>query len=105
MNRRPSTSGRWAVILAFANAGITLLVLMSPIGVGEGSGFIGHSIVRLLVMLLLQAPIAFGGAVAAFRARMKGQNWLPALIVNVVIVPVATLFLYFAQSRTIERFL
>ena len=103
--RRHSTAGRWAVILAVVNATITLLVLMSPIGVGEGSDLIGNSGIRLLVMILLQAPIAVGGTVAAFRARLKGQNWLPALIANVLVIPLATLFLYFAQSRTIERFL
>lgn len=93
-----------SLYLALANAVITALVLVSPFGVGDGSGMIGYSIARMLVMVIIQAPIAIGGVIASIACWRHKLKWLSGLFLNIIVFTSA-LFLYFAQSRTIEPFL
>jgi hypothetical protein len=97
---RIKKTNRKAIYLAVGNAAIALIVLLSPVGVGEGSGVIGYSVVRLLVFVFLQAPIAIAGIVKSYRGRRRGNNWRLGLIANVIVV-FGTLMLYFYQSRTL----
>ncbi len=99
-----SRAGVVSIVLAIVNAAITAATLASPIGIGEGSGMIGHSIVRMLIMICPQSFIAIAGFIAAARAMTKRQHGLTGIVLNAVVM-VAAFFLYFAQSRTIERFL
>lgn len=99
-SRAASTS----IYLAIANVLITAGILASPIGIGDGNNMIGFSVIRMLVMVCPQSIIAIAGVIAAFRAMTKQQNWIPGLILNVLVM-IATFFLYFAQSQTIGRFL
>ena len=102
--KRNSRSGTVSVYLALANAAITALILFTPIGIGDGRGMIGYSIYRMLIMICPKSIIAAAGIIAAFRAMTKKRSWIPGLVLNVLVM-IATFFLYFAQSRTIERFL
>lgn len=95
---------RLSLSLALANAVLTALVLVSPFGIGDGSGMIGHSIARMLVMVLIQAPIAIGGIIASIACFRHDLRWLSGLVLNIIVVSGA-FFLYFAQAKTIEPFL
>jgi len=99
-----SRAGRVSIYLALSNAAVTALILATPIGIGDGGGMIGNSIYRMLIMICPQSIIAIAGIIAAFRAMTKQQSWVSGLILNALVM-VATFFLYFAQSRTIGRFL
>lgn len=83
-----------AWLLAIANLVVTAGVLLSPWGSGDGSGVIGHSIIRLLVLLVAQAPIALSAFVAAFLSARQGVGWGSALFMHLVIVAGAV-YLYF----------
>jgi len=99
-----SRSGVASVGLAIANAGITALILASPIGIGDGNAMIGYSVWRMLILICPQSIIAIAGVIAAFRAMTKNRSWIPGLILNFLVIG-ATFFLYFMQRQTIERFL
>lgn len=104
IEKRPSRAGRTALILAGVNAALTAAVLASPIGIGPGSGMIGYSIYRLLIIICPQSFVAIAGIIAAFRAMTRKQSWIPGLVLNLVVMA-ATFFLYFAQAQTVERWL
>ena len=99
-----SRAGSVSVCLAIANAVVTAGVLATPIGIGSGSGVLGYSVYRMLILICPQSIIALAGFVLAFVAMSKQRSWIPGLILNVLVM-IATFFLYFAQSQTIGRFL
>lgn len=86
-----------AVFGVVLNALITVFVLCSPYGVGNGSEVIGYSIIRLIICMVIQLPLflaTLGLVVAFHRQRL---SWGVFLLANVC-VAVATTFLYFAQG-------
>ena len=99
-----SRAGSVSVCLAIANAVVTAGVLATPMGIGNGSGVIGYSVYRMLIMICPQFIIAIAGVSAAFLAMTRQRSWIPGLILNALVM-IATFFLYFAQSQIIGRFL
>lgn len=95
---------RVALYFAFGNAALTAMVLLSPFGIGDGRGMIGYSISRMLVMVFVQTPIALGGIIVSIASFRHGFKWVTGLVSNIGILTCA-FFLYFAQSKIIERFL
>lgn len=95
---------RIALYLVLANAVLTVLVLVSPFGIGDGSGVIGYSVPRMLVMALIQAPIALGGIIASIASLRHGLKWLPGFVLHIIVFS-AAFFLYFTQTGKIEQFL
>lgn len=92
-----------AILLACVNIAISVLVLYSPYGIGEGSGVIGYSIVRLLVLVIVQAPVAFFGIVLSCVSWKRGFRWAAGLIGNIVVIMLA-LFLYSGQYLIVNKF-
>ena len=90
--------------LAFASVVITLLVLVSPVGIGSGSDMIGYSIYRLLVFVLVQFPLAVLGIAGSVVAWYGGRPSWSGLVFHLLIIT-STFFFYFAQARTICRVL
>ena len=85
---------RAARLLAMANLAVTAGVLLSPWGSGDGSGVIGHSIIRLLVLVVAQAPIVLSAFLAALFSAKEGLEWGSTLFMHLVIVAGAV-YLYF----------
>ena len=90
--------------LAFVNAILTFLVLVSPIGTSAGSGFIGNSIYRLLVYVLLQTPIAIFGIAGSVVSVFAGRVLWVSLVLHAAVF-IATFFVYFYQSATVCAFM
>ena len=88
--------------LAVASGAITLLVLVSPVGIGSGSGVIGYSIYRLLIFALVQFPLAALGVAGSVVAWYFGRPSWGGLVLHLLIIT-STFFFYFAQARTICR--
>ena len=88
---------RLATPLALANAALTGLILLSPIGIGSGLGMIGYSIYRLLAFALVQSPIAIVGIVLSFLSMARKRPWAFGLSAHMVVLT-ASFFFYFAQS-------
>ena len=63
MDRPEFRSGSVSVYLALANAAVTTLILVTPIGTGDGRGMIGYSIYRMLIMICPQSIIAIAGII------------------------------------------
>jgi hypothetical protein len=93
-----------AMFFAFGNMAFTVLVLFSPFGIGSGSGVIGYSIVRLLVMVFVQVPVTISGIVLSGLSWKYGFQWVPALIGHILVI-VFTFFLYFDQGSTVNKFI
>jgi len=102
--------GSWPVIewlgypLALASMVLTVLVVLSPIGIGSGSSVIGYSVYRLLIFVLIQLPVALlgiGGVIASLSSDRFSWGVL-ALHLGAII---AAFFLYFSQGNTVCRFL
>ena len=83
-----------ARLLAITNLVVTAGVLLSPWGSGDGSGVIGYSIVRFLVLVVAQAPIVLSAFVAALLSAKQGLEWGSTLVFHLVIVAGAV-YLYF----------
>ncbi len=72
--------------LALTNVAITLAVLASPFGEGNGSGAIGYSIIRFLVLAVPQLALAIAGVVSAILARRPGGGWIVVALVNLLVL-------------------
>ncbi len=103
MKFEPLFVSRAAAGAVWVNIAITLTVMISPIGVGEGSGMIGDSIVRLIVLCVAQVPIALAAMAASFYCLAQRHPWLGSLFFNLV-VSAATVYLYFAQNAALKDF-
>lgn len=88
--------------LALASGAVTFLVLVSPIGLGSGSGVIGYSVYRLAIFALIQFPLAALGITGSVIAWLAGRPRWGALILHLLVI-VSTFFFYFSQANTICR--
>jgi len=88
-------SNQTAFLFAFTNAAVATLVLQSPLG-GDGAyGVIGYSIFRLLIVIVIHAPLTFGGLVASYLSFDRKLDW-PLPLILTVGVPAGIVWLYFS---------
>ena len=72
-------------LIAGANLFLVAGVYFSPIGTGDGSGVIGYSVYRGLVLVLLNTPLMLGGVVMSIAIGLstRPRQALSGLLVNV----------------------
>ena len=74
------------LLVAIANVAVGALVFYSPIGEGNGSGVIGYSIYRGLLLLFLHLPLGIFGLVisATIGFATSFSRAVPGIILNLV---------------------